>query len=164
MCGKETAGIDVADADLYQGAPWILTRSARTDESAYAKCVQLAQTVGAITRDIPVAQHDALLAFASHLPYVLSTAMVYSTDHFALSHPEVWNVMAGGYRDTSRVAASDVTMWLDILLTNQAAVVAAIRDVQFTLDQFAVLIERRDSAGLQALMQRAAAARNAKYA
>jgi prephenate dehydrogenase len=163
MCGKETAGIDVAEAGLYHGAPWILTRSVRSDDAALATVKALAETVGAVTREIPVEQHDALLAFASHLPYALSTAMVYSTDSFALDHPEVWNVMAGGYRDTSRVAASDPTMWLDILLTNKSAVLAAIRDYQFNLDQFAALIERGDSAGLRAYMERAMAARKAKY-
>ncbi len=125
MCGKETAGIDVAEAALYRNAPWILTRSARTDEAAFETVKALAERVGAKPREIPVAQHDALLSFASHLPYVLSTSMVYSTDQFALDNPDVWNVMAGGYRDTSRVAASDVTMWLDILLTNRAAILGS---------------------------------------
>jgi prephenate dehydrogenase len=163
MCGKETAGIDVAESDLYLGAPWLLTRSARTDATAYDTVARLAQTVGAVTRDIAVAEHDTLLAFASHLPYAVSTAMVYSTDAFGVDHPDVWNVMAGGYRDTSRVAASDVTMWLDILLTNKTAALGAIRDFQFNLDQLAALLERDDADGLRAYMTRAAAARKAKY-
>ncbi len=163
MCGKETAGIDVAEATLYHGAPWILTRSARTDDEAYAAVAALAHRVGAKTRDIPVEQHDALLAFASHLPYVLSANMVHVTDQFGGDSPEVWNVMAGGYRDTSRVAASDVSMWLDILLTNPERILGAIRDFQFTLDQFTALLERRDEHGLKAMLTRAADARRAHY-
>ena len=84
MCGKETAGIDVADAELYRGAPWILTRTARTDEAAFQRVKALAERVGARTREIPVEQHDALLAFASHLPYMVSTAMVSATDAFSV--------------------------------------------------------------------------------
>jgi prephenate dehydrogenase len=163
MCGKETAGIDVADAAIYQNAPWILTRSARTDDGTYTTVAELAARVGAKTRDIPVEQHDALLAFASHLPYVLSASMVHATDLFGDNQPDVWNVMAGGYRDTSRVAASDITMWLDILLTNPERILGAIRDLQFTLDQFSALLERRDEPGLKAMLTRAANARRAHY-
>ena len=71
--------------------------------------------------------------------------------------------MAGGFRDTSRVAASDLTMWLDILLTNTDAILGAVRDFQFALDQFSTMLERRDEAGLSAFMQQAAAARKAHY-
>ena len=163
MCGKETAGIDVAEPGLYENAPWILTRSARTDDEAFAVIQALAVLVGARPREIDVTQHDALLAHASHLPWAVSTAMVYTTDHFAVDHPAVWQVTAGGYRDTSRVAASDVTMWTDIALTNQSAILAAIRDFQFSLDQLAVLIERGDEAGLRSFIERAAVARKAKY-
>ncbi len=163
MCGKETAGIDVAEASLYQGAPWILTRSGRTDDDTLKTVRALAERVGARTREIGVERHDILLSQASHLPFVLSSAMVYTTEQFAQNDPEVWQVMAGGYRDTSRVAASDVTMWIDILLTNADAILGTIRDFQFNLDQFAAMLERRDEAGLAAFMARAAAARKAKY-
>lgn len=163
MCGKETAGIDVAEASLYQGAPWILTRSARTDDDTLKTIRALAERVGARTREIGVERHDILLSQASHLPFVLSSAMVYTTEQFAQNDPEVWQVMAGGYRDTSRVAASDVTMWIDILLTNADAILGTIRDFQFNLDQFAAMLERRDESGLAAFMARAAAARKAKY-
>lgn len=163
MCGKETAGIDVADAELYRGAPWILTRSARTDDAAYALVRSLALLVGARPRDVDAAAHDVLLAHASHLPWAVSTAMVATTDHFAVDHPDVWQVTAGGYRDTSRVAASDPTMWTDIALTNRTALIAAIRDFQFQLDQLAALVERSDEAGLRSFLEGAMRARKAKY-
>jgi prephenate dehydrogenase len=163
MCGKETAGIDVAEANLYVDAPWILTRSARTDAESFAIVHDLAVLVGARPREIDAAAHDALLSHASHLPWALSTAMVATTDQFAVDHPEVWQVTAGGYRDTSRVAASDPTMWTDIALTNRSALLAAIRDFQFQLDQFAALIDRKDEAGLRTYIEQAVRARKAKY-
>lgn len=163
MCGKETAGIDAAEATLYQGAPWLLTRTRRTDDESLDAVRALAMRVGAAPREVSVEQHDALLAFASHLPYALAVALVTATDQFGLSHPEVWEVMAGGFRDTSRVAASDVTMWLDILLTNADAVLGAVRDLQFTLDQFTALLERRDEDGLRAFLTTAAQARKAHF-
>jgi prephenate dehydrogenase len=162
MCGKETSGIDAAEASLYRGAPWILTRTERTDDESFELVKALAEAVGAIPREIDVERHDALLAFASHLPYVVAIAMVTATDQLGLSHPDVWQVMAGGYRDTSRVAASDVTMWLDILLTNREAILGAVRDYQFALDQFTALLERRDEAGLRAYVEAAAIARRSR--
>lgn len=163
MCGKEVAGIDAAEASLYHGAPWLLTRTQRTDDESLSVIRALAEHVGAAPREVSVAQHDALLAFASHLPYALAVALVTATDQFSLNHPEVWEVMAGGFRDTSRVAASDVTMWLDILLTNADAVLGAVRDLQFTLDQFTALLERRDEEGLRTFLTAAAQARKAHF-
>jgi prephenate dehydrogenase len=163
MCGKEAAGIQAADAGLFRGAPWLIIPTARTDDEALSVVRALAERVGASPRILDADQHDALLAFASHLPYALAVALVAATEQFSLNHPEVWEVMAGGFRDTSRVAASDVTMWLDILLTNAEPVLGAVRDVQFALDQLTALLERRDEAGLRAFLQAAAQARKAHF-
>ncbi len=164
MCGKETAGIDAADAALYRGAPWLLIPTQRTDDVARERVAQLAELVGARPRAIADAViHDALLSFASHLPYALAVALVAATDQFALDHPDVWQVTAGGFRDTSRVAASDVDMWLDILLTNTDAVLNALRDAQFALDQLTALLERSDESGLRAFLLRAAQARREHF-
>ena len=163
MCGKEKAGIDAAEAGLYIGAPWILTPTERSDEGALALVRALASFVGARPRAIAVADHDRLLAYASHLPYALSVALVTATDQFGASRPEVWEIMAGGFRDTSRVSASDETMWTDILLTNPGPILAALRDAQFALDQLGALIERGDEAGLRAALGAAARARRSHY-
>ena len=163
MCGKEKAGIDAAEAGLYVGAPWIVTPTDRSNDDALAMVRALASFVGARSREIAFADHDRLLAYASHLPYALSVALVTATDHFGASRPEVWEVMAGGFRDTSRVSASDETMWTDILLTNSGPLLAAIRDAQFALDQLGALIERGDEAGLRATLGAAARARRSHY-
>jgi prephenate dehydrogenase len=74
----------------------------------------------------------------------------------------IYPVMAGGFKDTSRVAASDVTMWVDILMSNGRAITNTIRDFQFNLDQLTALIERQDSDGLRAFITAAAEARRTK--
>jgi prephenate dehydrogenase len=159
MCGKEVTGLDAADATLYHGKRWILTRTARTDERAFNFIQHMAEETGAVTLELDAARHDMLVAFASHLPYALATALVAAADHASVSDPALWHVTASGFRDTSRVAASDVTMMLDILLTNRDAVTNAVRDVQFTLDQFTAMLERQDEAGLRAYLAAAAEAR-----
>ncbi len=85
-----------------------------------------------------------------------------AADRASLDDPAVWQVAASGFRDTSRVAASDVTMMLDILLTNTEPVANAIRDFQFSLDQLAAMLERRDEDGLRAYLAAAAQARRDK--
>jgi len=164
MCGKEAAGIQAAEAGLFRGAPWLIIPTARSDEEALGIVRALAERVGALPHTIDADQHDALVAFASHLPYALAVGLVTAADQFGLDHPEVWGVMAGGFRDASRVAASDVTMWMDILLTNAELVLGAVRDAQFALDQLTALLERRDEAGLRAFLQAAAQARKAHFA
>lgn len=159
MCGKEVTGMDAAEAGLYRSKRWVLTRTSRTDEASFALVRELAEAAGAVTLELDAARHDMLVAFASHMPYALSTALVTATDQASLNDPAVWQVTASGFRDTSRVAASDVTMMLDILLTNGDAVVNAIRDFQFSLDQFTAMLERRDEEGLRAYLSAAAAAR-----
>jgi prephenate dehydrogenase len=161
MCGKEVTGLEAADADLYRGKRWILSRTARTDENAFQQIKQMAEAAGAVTLELDPARHDMLVAFASHLPYALAVALVAATEQAGLNDPAVWQVTASGFRDTSRVAASDVTMMLDILLTNVDAVSNAIRDFQFTLDQLTALLERKDEEGLRAYLTAAAEARRA---
>ncbi len=162
MCGKEVTGLEAADGDLYRGKRWILTRTARTDAGSFELIRSMAQTAGAVTIELDPARHDMLVAFASHLPYSLSLALVTATEQASMNDPAVWQVTASGFRDTSRVAASDVTMMLDILLTNGDAVTNAIRDFQFSLDQLTALLERRDEAGLRAYLAAAAQTRKTR--
>ncbi|MCL5995754.1 MAG: prephenate dehydrogenase/arogenate dehydrogenase family protein [Chloroflexi bacterium] len=159
MCGKEVTGLDAADAGLYRGKRWILTRTARSDERSFGLVRQIAEAAGAVTLELDPARHDMLVAFASHLPYALAVSLVTATDMASSNDAAVWQVTASGFRDTSRVAASDVTMMLDILLTNTDAVANAIRDFQFALDQMTALLERKDEEGLRAYLAAAAQAR-----
>jgi prephenate dehydrogenase len=159
MCGKEVAGLDAADADLYRGKRWILTRTARSDEASINQVKSLAEAAGAITLELDPQRHDRLVAITSHLPYALAAALVSTADAAGLNDPAVWQIAASGFRDTSRVASSDVTMMLDILLTNREAVTNSVRDFQFTLDQFTALLERQDEEGLRAYLTAAVAAR-----
>lgn len=99
------------------------------------------------------------MAAVSHLPYSVAAALTASVDGFAQNEPLTWQVAASGFRDTTRVAAGDVTMMLDILLTNADKTLAAIRDFQFNLDQFAAMLERKKQAGLRGFMEMTAQAR-----
>ena len=125
MCGKERSGIEVADPALYVGRTFILSPLARTSPRALALGRALVLAAGANPLLIDAGRQDFLVATLSHLPYLLACTLVSTADATTSSDPLAWEIVAGGYRDTSRVAGSDVTMMLDILLTNRDEVVKA---------------------------------------
>lgn len=163
MCGKEQAGLDAAEATLYEGAPWIVTPLERTPSAATHLIFKLAEAVGAKPRLLAADRHDRLVAAISHLPHALATALVLAAQQVAEDDPAVWEVAASGFRDTSRVAASDVTMMLDILLTNRAAVGQMVALAQAQLAQLAAALAAEDEATLRKLLEQASQRRKSLY-
>ena len=163
MCGKEVTGMAAAEADLYRGAPWILTPLARTPPAATALIRELAVAIGSNPRELAADRHDLLVAAISHLPYTMAASLVLAARQVAARDPVVWEVAASGFRDTSRVAASDVTMMLDILQTNQGAVQYMLRLAQNQLARFAEALDTNDEAQLRQMMEEAAHQRQALY-
>jgi prephenate dehydrogenase len=153
MCGKERAGIEVAEADLYQGKTFVLTPLARTSRPALTLARHLVEAVGARPMILEPRRHDRLVAAISHLPYLVACALVGLAEHTGGSDPAVWEVAASGFRDTSRLAASDVTMMLDILLTNQKAVLDTLHAYQKQLRDVAELLGAGDEAALRTALQ-----------
>lgn len=150
MCGKELSGIDAADAGLFQGRTFILSPLERTSDKALALGRALVAAVGANPLIIEGARQDYLVGTISHLPYLLACALVSTADATTSSDPLVWQILAGGYRDTSRVAGSDVTMMVDILMTNQDEVVRAAQVCQEHLAHLTALVASGDEEALRA--------------
>jgi prephenate dehydrogenase len=163
MCGKEQTGLDAAEATLFEGAPWIVTPLERTPAAATRLIFDLAEAVGAKPRLLAADRHDKLVAAISHLPHVLSTTLVLTAQSVAAADPAVWEVAASGFRDTSRVAASDVTMMLDILLTNRPAISQMLDLAQSQLAQLAEALAAADEETLRTLLERASQQRKSLY-
>jgi prephenate dehydrogenase len=160
MCGKETAGFEAAEEGLYVNAPWVLAPLARTSDEALALAAELATAVGARPVLLPAERHDRMVAAISHLPYLAASALVASVADAAADEPEVWRLAAGGFRDSSRVAASDTGMFLDILMTNRTAVLAQLDRMGRHLDELRGMLERGDEAGLCAKLAASQRARS----
>lgn len=141
MCGKETSGVAEAEVDLYRGCSFILCPLDRTSDAALTLGRALVEAVGATPLVLDGARQDRLVATLSHLPYLLACALVQTADATTSDDPAAWTIVAGGYRDTSRVAGSDVRMMLDILMTNRDAVLRSADVFRDRFDRLVGMIE-----------------------
>jgi prephenate dehydrogenase len=149
MCGKEISGLVAAEPTLYRGRTFILTPLPRTSEAALALGRELAAATGAHPLVLDAERQDFLVGTVSHLPYLLACALVATADASTSADPAAWEIVAGGFRDTSRVAGSDVTMMLDILVTNREQVLQAVATCQAKLSDLARLLELGDEEALR---------------
>lgn len=159
MCGKETSGIDAAEPSLFEGQVFVLTPLRRTRQSALSLAHELVEAIGARPLVLEAEEHDHLAATTSHLPYLLACGLVGSAEQVAGDHPLLWQLAAGGFRDTSRLAASSVEMMLDILMTNRDAVLAALGTYEARLGLLARSLRTHDESNLRQLLEAAAARR-----
>jgi len=161
MCGKERAGLAAADPNLFEGRPFILTPLRRTPAEATALGQALARAVGGCTMLLEPAEHDRMVAWVSHLPHLAALAVVRAARAGAERDPALWSLAAGGFRDTTRLAASDLTMMLDMFMTNRGPLLAAARQFQAELAQLCALIECGDEPALSRLLDEAIRQRRA---
>lgn len=154
MCGKDLAGIGAAEPGLFRERTFILSPLARTSEGALDLGKSLAVAVGATPLVIDGARQDYLVATLSHLPYLLACVLVGTADATTSADPAAWQIVAGGFRDTSRVAASDVPMMLDILMTNRHEIVKSARVCGAQLAHLTRLMEEGDERRLADLLAR----------
>ncbi|HXF35705.1 MAG TPA: prephenate dehydrogenase/arogenate dehydrogenase family protein [Actinomycetota bacterium] len=126
MGGSERSGPDHASPSVVDGIIWALTPGPTTDPGALARVSELVRRVGAEPVELAPARHDRLVAFVSHLPQVASTALMGLAATEEADEPEILLLAAGGFRDLTRLAASNPTLWSDILVANREAVGEAI--------------------------------------
>jgi prephenate dehydrogenase len=161
MCGRETAGLAHADAGLFRGQTFVLVPLARTTERTRRLALELLEAVGARPLEMGAERHDALTALVSHLPYAAAAALVRAAE--AAGDEGAWRAAASGFRDSTRLAASDLTMMVDIMLTNRAAVLQALGRYRRELDGLAELIEAGDADALRAWLAPAQARRGSMF-
>jgi prephenate dehydrogenase len=148
---------------LYRGKTFVLTPLQRTPVDAMSMAAALVDAVGSVPMILDAKRHDRLLGMVSHLPYLLSCALVAAARMSASADPLVWRTAASGFRDTSRLASSDVTMMADILLTNREAVLDAIGAYDAQLNMLRGLLADDDEDGLRRALSALRDERNAAY-
>ena len=159
IAGKECSGVRHADADLFDGNRVILCPESDTDDDAVDAVREMWDIVGADVIFMSARRHDAILAASSHLPHVLSYALV---DNLVRrdEHREIFRFSAGGFRDFTRIAGSDPEMWRDICLANRKEILACLESYREDLGMLMDAIQSGDGDQLLETFERARHARD----
>ncbi|WP_265733895.1 bifunctional prephenate dehydrogenase/3-phosphoshikimate 1-carboxyvinyltransferase [Marinobacter sp. X15-166B] len=158
IAGSERSGIQAATGDLFDRHKVILTPQAHTDSDGLAKLTRLWEGCGATVLTMTAAYHDEVLAATSHLPHLIAFSLV-DTLAGEDQNMDIFRYAAGGFRDFTRIAASDPVMWHDIFLSNRQAVLRVIDHFNADLQQLRTAIATEDGARLLKVFTRAKAAR-----
>lgn len=158
IAGSEKSGMAAADGNLYRDHKVILSPYPETDPAALAFVRALWQDLGAEVLEMDPARHDRVLASTSHLPHLLAFSLV-DTLAGKDDSREIFRYAAGGFRDFTRIAASDPIMWRDIFLNNRASVLQAIDQFTEGLQALRQAIDEADEHHLMGVFTRAKAAR-----
>lgn len=158
IAGSEKSGIRAANPDLFANHKVILTPADDADAAALSGLTALWEGTGATVLTMSVAYHDEVLAATSHLPHLIAFSLV-DTLAGEDENMDIFRYAAGGFRDFTRIAASDPVMWHDIFLSNRDAVLRVIDHFTQDLDQLRAAIANGDGATLLRVFSRAKAAR-----
>jgi prephenate dehydrogenase len=139
MGGSERSGPEGASPAILDAAVWVLTPGRETEATAVERLSAWIERLGARPLVMDAERHDRLVAFVSHLPQVASTSLMSVAAAEEAGEPDILLLAAGGFRDLTRLAASNPALWSDILLANREAIADAI-------DRYAKrLVELRDA-------------------
>ena len=147
IAGREKSGVQAAFDSLYVDHKVILTPLEHTDDAAIETVSEMWRATGAVVAKLGVEQHDQVLAATSHLPHVVAYALVDTLAQTTFVD-EIFQFAAGGFRDLSRIASSDPTMWTDICLENREAILEMITAYTSSLEQIREMIEQNDHQSL----------------
>jgi prephenate dehydrogenase len=146
ICGKEKLGLENAEADLYQGAPFVVTALEKTTFRALDAAAQIIAAMGAHGIEMGAEEHDRALAFTSHLPFLISSAL-------ALSVPSEYSPFIGtGFRSTSRLAGTPASMTLGVLQSNRENVLQALSLFQRELSEIQTKLAADDFQTLESVL------------
>jgi prephenate dehydrogenase len=154
ITGREVSGVEHADPDLYGGRQVVLTPIERTQVVQLGKATKVWETLGCDVIKMSPDAHDSAFAAVSHLPHLIAFALVNAIT--GQNQGEDYLDLAGpGFRDFTRIAASDSKVWRDILLANRNELLVQSELFKKTLAAMEQLIEKGDGEALEALIERA---------
>ncbi|MEX0660108.1 MAG: prephenate dehydrogenase/arogenate dehydrogenase family protein [Egibacteraceae bacterium] len=160
MAGSAEGGAAHASADLFVGATYLLTPTTHTDPEAYRRLHALVARLGSRVLAVHPSRHDVLVAVVSHLPQLAATTLMnLAAERARNEHAELLLLAAGGFRDATRVAASNPDLWLDICAENRDAIVAVLDDYGERITGLRTVLAGADDDGLRHTLGEAREAR-----
>lgn len=161
MAGSEAAGVEAANPDLFVNAAYILTPTERTDAEALSAVRRVAESIGSRVYLLDPETHDRCVAVISHLPHLMAAALVQLAKDRSERDSQIFDLIAGSFRDMTRVAGSSPVLWKDICLSNADALRDAVNEFGSILQQALRAIESGDADAVEDWFARARDIRNA---
>lgn len=152
MAGSEVNGFGGARADLFQGAYWILCPEQDTQDEVFLKLHETFSALGARIISISRDQHDSAVAIISHVPHMVASSLVRLWGNHADERKELLRLAAGGFKDTTRIAAGSPELWCGIAMDNSEAIADGMRELRGILQQFEDAIRDHDEETLTKLL------------
>lgn len=160
MAGSERSGPGAADDSLFSGVTWLLTPSSETDDASLAAAGELVGDLGARVLVLGAEEHDHIVGLVSHLPQLVASVLTdVAAEAVGAERDAVMAVAGPGFRDTTRIAASDSTLWLDIVAANRPAIARALHTFSARLGEVVAAVDAGDDETLGTVLRRAGAAR-----
>ncbi|MBT4838191.1 MAG: prephenate dehydrogenase/arogenate dehydrogenase family protein [Methylococcales bacterium] len=159
IAGTEQSGVEASFVTLFNNRRVILTPLENTSEQALSLVKHLWQVAGAEVIEMGVEHHDSVLAATSHLPHLLAYTLVDMLAHME-SNSEIFKYAAGGFRDFTRIASSDPTMWHDICLANDKALLPMLEQYIEQLQTIKEAVSNNDSESMMKVFQHAKESRD----
>jgi prephenate dehydrogenase len=160
MAGSERGGVEAGQADLFEGATYLVTPAPGTPEAVTARVVALVEALGARPRLFDPVAHDRVAAAISHMPHVAAAAMVHAVAESGEAEATLRSFIAGGFKSTTRIASSPPEMWRDICLTNREALRDSLVLFRDSVDAFLRALEAGDAEAIREHFARARDARD----
>jgi prephenate dehydrogenase len=164
MAGSEQVGVEGASAELFVGATWVLTPTPTTDPTAYARVRAVLVELGANVIALDPEEHDTLVAVVSHVPHLTAATLMAIAAELGEEHGALLQLAAGGFRDMTRIAAGQPTIWPGICDDNAQAIVTTLDLLIDSLGAMRRRVAERDHGSLLDVLDRAATARRAMSA
>lgn len=161
MAGSEKNGIEGARADLFQGAHWILCPDVTTPAEHFSRLHELITDIGARVISLPREDHDQAVAIVSHVPHIMASSLVQLACRHADDQQALMRLAAGGFKDSTRIAAGSPELWCGIAFDNAEALSSGLTEMQGIIGSFADALGAGDRARVTALLAEAAEARRA---
>lgn len=144
IAGAERSGVTASVDDLFLNKRLIITPVSNTNPEAVQKVQRFWEQLGSLVSIMDVSHHDSVLAATSHLPHILAFALVDMLGHKD-EQSEIFQYAAGGFKDFTRIASSDPTMWKDICTANKDEIIPLIEQLKGELDKIQRLLEGNDT-------------------
>ena len=155
LAGSEKTGVEFARDNLFDGRVVVITPTDHTPPSAIEEVEHFWKSLGGGVISMTPTAHDEAVAATSHLPHVIASALA------AVTPSDLLKLAAGGWLDTTRIAAGDVSLWQQILLENREPVLAALSKYENELNSWRRALEQRDATAMETLLQQGKTIRDA---